>query len=83
MKIVIVTTSIIFLLIGCNNREFKNDLERANLKGNVKTVRHTPYKAIEMYGKITKGEIDKGWFSDYSYRIFNERGNIIEVQDFY
>jgi uncharacterized lipoprotein NlpE involved in copper resistance len=34
MKVVIASASILFFLLGCNSREFKNDLERADLKGN-------------------------------------------------
>ena len=83
MKIVIISVSSLFLLWGCHSSEFKNELERENLRGKVKTIRRTPYKAVEKYGEVTKGEIDRGWFTDYSYRIFNEKGNLIENQDFY
>ena len=62
--------------IGCNNtNEFKNDLERLNLKGKVKTLKWTPYEAVEKFGEVTKGEIAIG--ENYSI-VFNEEGNMIE-----
>lgn len=47
------------LCISCNNEnELKNDLEKANLKGSVKSTTENTYQAIEKFGEIVKGELN-------------------------
>ncbi|MDO4764055.1 MAG: hypothetical protein Q4A00_06700 [Flavobacteriaceae bacterium] len=66
-----------------------NDLNFLNLKGKVKFIREIPYTAMEISGKIEKGEIERGvdFTTNYFYNLihgdittpftreFNEKGN--------
>jgi len=49
------------------------------LKGNVRSVRETSYKAVEKFGEIQKGERERedGMFD--SYMIYNKTGNYTEL----
>ncbi len=82
MKAILIFVAILFLAIGCNNsNEFKNDLERRNLKGKVKTLKWTPYEAVEKFGEVTKGKNSTGWFTKSYFDTYNEIGKRIERQD--
>jgi hypothetical protein len=60
------------LCISCNNEnELKNDLEKANLKGSVKSTTENTYQAIEKFGEIVKGEL-------ITNEIFNKHNTIIK-----
>ena len=50
--------------IGSNTRESKNNLKEMNLYGKVKTFKITPYKLVDYFGKITKGEKQEFWRGD-------------------
>lgn len=56
----------------------KNDLQKENLHGNIKSVRETAYEVTyNDAGKLDKGEI-KEFIFDNSLKKFNEQGNITE-----
>ncbi len=48
-----------------------------NLKGKVKSIRETPYKAVEKFGEVVKGDI----YSNEEL-LFDEKGNITEKNIF-
>lgn len=62
------------LMIYSQNR--KTDLQNEGLKGKVKSVRETPYRAIEEEGKIEKGEIMKSKSSRVAREIEDMYANI-------
>ena len=47
----------LILFVGCNPEKTENDLTKANLKGKVKSIKEIPYKPIEKFGEITKGDV--------------------------
>ena len=53
--------------------EKKNDLTEENLKGKVKSIKETTYKAVDKFGQIEKGDVLNNYFN-----IYNEKGNKIE-----
>ena len=59
--------------IGSNTRESKNNLKEMNLYGKVKTFKITPYKLVDYFGKITKGEKQEFWRGDVVI-VFDEKG---------
>ena len=72
MKKIILAT----LSASCNQSEKKNDLTEKNLKGKVKSIKETPYEAVDKFGQIEKGNV---LYDDYtSFTIYDEKGNIIE-----
>jgi hypothetical protein len=55
-----VLLAIILLNFSCNiTNEQKNDLEKANLKGSVKSTTENTYQAIEKFGEVVKGGKNK------------------------
>ncbi len=71
----LITTSILFL--SCNNSsEVKNDLEKQNLNGRVKSITENSYRAVEKFGEIVKGEklVDKIFNKENRLTTFNEKG---------
>ena len=76
---------IIFLILfSCSANNKKNDLQRENLKGNVKSVKEVSYEAVDKFGKITKGKKDWAWYDSKSNSNikFDKKGNLIEYSDF-
>ncbi len=67
--------SLLFLLlfIGCATKQNrKNDLEKLNLKGNVKSFTHRNFYAGEKFGEVVKK--DEKLF-ERSYKEFSKKGN--------
>lgn len=55
-----VLLAFILLNFSCNiSNEQKNDLEKANLKGSVKSTTENTYQAIEKFGEVVKGGKNK------------------------
>lgn len=74
-KIILIFTTILF--VQCANQQQKNDLQKYNLNGKVKSCTQWRYKAVEKNGKIEKG--DKIYAKRVNYQtLFNERGNELE-----
>ena len=71
--------SLIVIFCSAQNKP-KNDLQRRNLKGNVKSVREISYKAVKKSGVIQKGKrrTIKHRYGYDDYIIFNDKGNIVE-----
>jgi len=63
----------------------KNDLDKMNLKGKVKSIKEVSYKALVKSEKIVKGKKER--FQSYDEMdklfMFNEQGNEIERKEFY
>ena len=59
--------------VGSNTRESKNNLKEMNLLGKVKTFKITPYKLVDYFGKITKGDKQEFWRGDVVI-VFDEQG---------
>ncbi|WP_120488692.1 hypothetical protein [Bergeyella cardium] len=80
MKKILTIILAMFCLASCKNK--KNDLTEMNLKGKVKSIRETRYKAVEKFGEAVKvkGDISD---SDIEELLFNEKGNIIEKNRFF
>ena len=80
-KIILVILSVL-CLVSCNQSEKKNDLTEENLKGKVKSIKETTYKAIEKFGQIEKGDVlvdsSAVYTDDGRFKIYNEKGNKIE-----
>ena len=76
MKKIILAILSVLRLVSCKQSEKKNDLTEENLKGKVKSIKETPYEAVDKFGQIEKGNVlyDDGT----SFTIYNEKGNIIE-----
>ena len=53
----------VFAQVG-NSRESKNHLKDMNLYGKVKTFKITPYKLVDYFGKVTKGDKQDFWRGD-------------------
>lgn len=62
-----------FAQTGNNMRESKNNLKDMNLFGKVKTFKITPYKLVDYFGKITKGDKQEFWRGDVVI-VFDEHG---------
>jgi hypothetical protein len=58
------------LIIGCDSEQKENSLTEQNIKGDVKSISATTYKAIERFGEIEKDSIALSFGFDY-----NEEGN--------
>jgi hypothetical protein len=76
-----VLLAILLLNISCNeSNSQKNDLEKENLNGNVKSITVNEYQAVEKFGEIIKGErvpVDR--FSPENKKIvYNQYGNLLE-----
>ncbi|MFA5557000.1 MAG: hypothetical protein WCY06_00040 [Flavobacteriaceae bacterium] len=91
-KTIIVGLFLILFFVGCKSEKTENDLTKANLKGKVKSTKETPYKAVEKFGEVTKGNvyINKFYFSDdnldiissIKHIVYNEIGNETENRDY-
>ena len=68
------------LFFSCSENK-ENDLDKVNLKGNVKSVFDISFEAVEKFGKITKGaEITYSNHDIYKRErtVYNDKGNKIE-----
>lgn len=79
----LITLCILFL--SCNNSsEEKNDLEKYNLNGRVKSITGNEYYAVEKFGEILKGEkkiTNEYFIKENKPTIFNEKGYVTEGHD--
>lgn len=73
LLLLLVTGVQAFAQIGNNMRESKNNLKDMNLFGKVKTFKITPYKLVDYFGKITKGDKQEFWRGDVVI-VFDEHG---------
>ena len=64
------------LVLSCSTNKKENDLEKKNLKGNVKYVREILFTTIDKFGEISKGDIES---DNNSYTLYNNKGNKIEL----
>ena len=84
--LIIIAISVILMLTSCNNHKIKNDLTKIDLIGKVKSVREISYEAIEKFGEISKGNIEregKEWWNEHEYiKEFNENGYLTKVITF-
>ena len=58
-------------------KKMKNDLKELNLKGKVKKIIESKYKALDTYGYIKKGDIESR-----NFILFNSKGNKIEMNEY-
>jgi len=79
MKAFVLLFIVLILSFSSENKQ-QNDLERANLKGKVKTLRQISFYAVDKFGEIKKGERGgSGLFTpDEYYNKYNVKGFIIE-----
>ena len=64
-------------LASCEKSTQKNDLAELKLNGKVKSIRKIPYKAVEKFGEVVKGDaLDR--FGENLQITFNDKGNKIE-----
>ena len=77
----IIMLSFSILTLSCVNNSIKNDLEKQNLNGNLKSVKENNFFAVDKFGEIVKSEkpMDR---IDVSY-IFNEKGNKVEETSYH
>ena len=72
MKKLLFLLAFIPLVFACNQYK-KNDLDKSNLNGKVKSLRKNTYTAVVKFGEITKDKIKYSAFTSW-----NEEGNQIE-----
>lgn len=67
-------------LVSCSQLS-KNDLQKENLKGQVKSVKEIAFNGVEKFGEVMKGKL-----TDYqnvnTLKKFNEKGNEIEIKHY-
>ena len=80
MKKVLTIVLAMFCLASCEKSTQKNDLAELKLNGKVKSIREIPYKAVEKFGEVVKG--DALGFEQILQITFNEKGNKIESNSF-
>ena len=68
------------LIFGCSKLKAENDLDNENLKGKVKSIKYTAYKASEKFGEIEKGEIISFFKNEETF--YNKAGFITEKVKF-
>lgn len=71
------------IMMSCDKKGGKNDLEKANLKGNIISVRQSSYNVTEKFGEAVKGE--KACFELNVCEIFkkyNDLGNEMEFSEY-
>jgi len=71
---------VVLILICSSGNKQKNDLEKENLKGNVKSLREASFNAVDNFSEITKGDRGgAGWFGPYEYyNKYNNKGFLTE-----
>ena len=82
-KIILAILSVLYLVSYGQlekKSEKKNDLTEENLKGKVKSIKETPYEAVEKFGQIEKGDMLNTYFTIFT--IYNKKGNTIEENDY-
>lgn len=73
----------LFFMTSCNSQKRETDLEKNNLKGNVRSLKEVSYEAITTFGKIHKGSKKREFFIDHDrYITFNEIGNKTEEKNY-
>lgn len=75
---------ILFMALSCNKIKIKNDLEKNELRGKVKSVKENYYEPEEKFGEIIKGEKcekDVNGFEIGSFSVFNQKGYLVEVNN--
>lgn len=78
LKIYSIISIASLLFFSCNkSKEIKNDLEKQNLYGNVKSITENNFFAVEKFGEIFKGDTFSE-LTDSSYIEFNTNGYIIK-----
>ena len=80
MKKVLTIVLAMLCLASCEKSTQKNDLAELKLNGKVKSIREIPYKAVEKFGEVVKG--DALGFEQILQITFNEKGNKIESNSF-
>ena len=84
MKNVIYLLSILFLISCTTNDKGKNDLSVENLRGSVKSLKETTYRAVDKFGQLSKGEktgisdnqmFDDGSLSSKHTVKYDDKGN--------
>lgn len=75
----LITISSLLFLSFSNSNEPKNDLEKQNLNGSVKSITENSYHTVEKFGEILKGEkLDEALNNGYRFTTFNEKGYMTE-----
>lgn len=81
-KFNILVFCILLILSGCSNNLKKNDLERMDLNGPIKSVKETSYKANLKFGEYVKGERERYGYNKDLYIIFNKKGFGVEKNEY-
>ncbi len=63
--------------VSQNKERKKTDLDEMDLKGKVKSVKESEYKAVNKFGEIEKGEVQRE-----PVYLFNTEGNITELAEY-
>lgn len=80
MKKIILLVITAISVVGCN-QEKKNDLQKAKLKGKVKSVSQKVYKGSEKFGEVQKDSAFCGLFNaECNTTYYNEFGNKTKVE---
>lgn len=79
MKAFVLLFIVLILSFSSENKQ-QNDLERANLKGNVKSLRQVSFNVVDKFGEIAKdGFGGAGWFGPYDFlNKYNDKGFLTE-----
>lgn len=75
------TTTYLLTVVSCNSNSPTNsrtDWSELSLKGSVKSLRQIDYPAIEQGGVVTKGERKPGISFSDEFKLFNEKGMLLE-----
>jgi hypothetical protein len=74
---------ILTICYACFASSPKNDLQRLELKGSVKSIRQTSYQAVNKSDSIIKGKrkLESADVPDH-YIVFNDQGNKIKVEEY-
>lgn len=77
MKKVLTIVLAMLCLASCEKSTQKNDLAELKLNGKVKSIREIPYKAVEKFGEVAKGDA-LDIIGENLQITFNEKGNKLE-----
>ena len=79
MKKLLYTFLVFGLFFSCSENK-ENDLDKANLNGEVKSVYTASFEAIEKFGEVTKGDKKQENSREYDTEfIYDDKGNLIEA----
>ena len=82
MKNLLYTFLAFGLFFSCSENK-ENDLDKVNLKGNVKSIYTTSFEAIEKFGEIEKGDKAREFVWDNDIKTYyNDNGNRIEENQY-